>query len=53
MTSCLYFRADFPMLGARAFALTRFGTAGLSALSAFDTPYQCDGGFVGTDDVSN
>jgi hypothetical protein len=49
----LYFRVDFPMPGASALLLTRFGTAALSALSVFDTGYRCDLGFVGAGDVSN
>ena len=37
MTNCLYFHLDLPMRGGHALALTRFGTAVLSALSAFET----------------
>ena len=58
MTSCLYFHLDFPMPGASALVLTRFGTAVLSAMSVFDTVKTGDGyrrglGFLGADDVSN
>jgi len=53
MTSCLYFRLDFPMSGAGALASTRFGTAVVSALSAFDTDHHRDFGFARADDVSN
>jgi hypothetical protein len=58
MKTCLFFRADFPMPGARVLALTRFGTAGLSAMSVFDTlktghGYRRGLGLVGAGDVSN
>jgi hypothetical protein len=58
MTSCLYFHLDFPMPGASVLASTRFGTAGLSAMSVFDTlktscGYRRGLGLVGAGDVSN
>jgi hypothetical protein len=58
MKSWLYFRTDFPMAGARASASTRFGTAGLSAVSVFDTAktgrgYRCGLRLLGADDVSH
>jgi hypothetical protein len=57
MTNCLYFHLDLPMRGGRTFALTRFGTAILSALSAFETVtgrgYRCHLGLARATDVSN
>jgi hypothetical protein len=58
MASCLHFRLDFPLPGVGVLALARFGTVGLSVLSAFDTVktdhgYRCDVWLVGADDVSN